>query len=152
MSIYEPKKPRRINAVSITVFLVISSLAYVLYWWIPLWWPIVQLNQIMQGSCYDMYREFDNEAVMTKLITDSRRTGIRLTADNFIVQRFPYPPEEVQKMGGDTSSNSSDFLKRGKRCEIRMRYIVNSDLPFIDKKVMVTFDRRVEADLAQVKW
>lgn len=149
--IYEMKKPRRINSFSVTIFLLVSTISYLGYWYIPLWWPVFQLTGIMRGTCNDAYHQYDNEALMTKLLKDSTRTGLRLTREHFKLQRVPYTEAELVKLNLDSYS-SNVYRKRGKKCVLAFHYKTVSQLPVIEKPVKLEFDREVETDLAVIKW
>lgn len=149
MSIYEVKKPKRLNAFSVPLFIVLFAVGYFLYWWLPMWWPVFTLTNIMRGICNDAYREMDDEKLMTKLLNDSRRTGLRLTAENFEIERIPWEEGELEAKGQKRSETSD---KRGKTCVINFYYTVDSQLPIIGKSVEVNFDREVQGDLSVIQW
>lgn len=149
MSIYEIKKPKRINSVSVTFFFVALVVAYTCWAIIPMFWPVFQLTGIMRGACNDAYRTSDNEVIIKKLIKDSSRTGLRLSPNNFRMSREPYSKEELKGKSEDTKIR---FQKRGKVCVIEMHYEDDFTLPLLNKTVHVPFDRTVTAPLELVDY
>lgn len=145
MGIYEIKKPRKINSFSVTLFLIVTIGGYLLYWYIPIWWPIFQMQGIMNGICNDAYREIDNEKLMAKLLKESQRTHLRVTKENFKLERVPYMPNELPNL-------TEYAAARGKFCKLSFSYAAESELPFIGKRVQHEWHKSAEVDLKIVKY
>lgn len=152
MNIYAMKKPKRINSVSITFFILAVVVGYAGWALIPIYWPVFQLSGIMRGICYDAYRNHDNEKLMDKLLKEGRRTGLKLSEDNFRLTRLPYSEEELVALTGGVMEKRGLYLKRGKTCRLEMHYEDDFTLPVIDKSVHLSFDKTVESTLEQIKY
>ncbi len=149
MSIYAMKKPKRINAVSVSITLIFLLIGYLLWFAIPVYWPNFQMGGIMKSACNDAYRMTDDEEVMKKLVKSSQRTGLRLTKDNFRFTRVEYTPEEraERKLAADSYQ-----AKRGKTCIIEFYFEKDYKWPLIDATTHIVFEKQVEGDLTQVEW
>ncbi len=147
MSIYEIKKPKRINSVSVTFFFLAVGFGYAGWALVPMFWPVFQLTGIMRGACNDAFRVYDDEAVVAKLIKDASRTGLRLSKDNFRMSRVPYTQQE---QAGKTEGLKTLRIKRGKECVIEMHYEDDYTLPLFNKVVHVPFDRTVRTNLKDI--
>lgn len=149
-TIYEAKKPSAINSFSVSLVLITATLGYLGYFYLPVWWPVFQLSGIMRGICNDAYRDHDDKALVDKLLRESKRTGLRLTQDNFVFKRVPYTEEELVGIEGHARSMKE---RRGKRCELELIYTARAEWPFLEGKVTsLNMGRRVEADLAQIQY
>ena len=150
-TIYEMKKPSRFNAFSVSLVLVAIALAYFLYFFIPVWWPVFQLTGIMKGICNDAYHTHDDRKLMEKLLKESKRTNLRLTEDNFLLERDQYTADELNAA---TPSDSGRILlqKRGKVCRISLGYVSQAKLPFTQKVIEIPWNRTIETDLAVIKY
>ncbi|MCK6549234.1 hypothetical protein L6R52_25550 [Myxococcota bacterium] len=149
-TIYEMKKPKAINSFSVSLFLIVAALGYLGYFYIPVWWPVFQLSGIMRGICNDAYRTHDDQALVDKLLKESKRTGLRLTAENFVFTRVPYGPEELSGLEDHARALKE---RRGKRCELQLIYTAQAKWPFLEGKVTeLDMGRKVESDLAQVQY
>ncbi len=149
MNIYAMKKPKRINSVSITVTLVILVVGYLGWFIIPTWWPSFQMGGIMRGACNDAYRMTNDEKLMTKLVKDSRRTGLKITKENFRFTRIKYTAEELNELNYPSGSTPD---VRGKRCVIEFYYEDDYMWPLINKPQRIVFEKRIEAPLEQIKY
>ncbi|MEM7676978.1 MAG: hypothetical protein AAF449_13320 [Myxococcota bacterium] len=148
MNIYAPKKPKKINSVSVTMFFGTIILGYLLYWWVPILWPIFQMTGIMRTACNEAYRQIDDTKVMNKLLSEAQRTGLPVSEDNFRFRRIPYEPQELEQF-----VNKTGYIeRRGKTCEIDFRYIGTYSIPFTGKTMQLQFDRTVDAPLTPVKY
>lgn len=152
MNIYAMKKPKRINAVSISFFFLALIFGYIGWAVVEIYGPIFQLSGIMRGACNDAYRNTSDEQVMNKLLKDSQRTGLPLTKDNFRFTRIPYSEEELQVLTKGNQSARAAIAARGKTCKIEMRYANDFKLPLLDKTVHIPFEKTVVASLEQVKY
>jgi hypothetical protein len=150
-TIYEMKKPSRINAFSVSLVLVALALAYFLYFFIPVWWPVFQLTGIMKGVCNDAYHTHDDKKLMDKLLAEAKRTRLRLTEENFLLERERYTPEELNAMSISDSARAL-LERRGKVCRISLGYTSEAKLPFTQKVVEIPWNRSVETDLAVIKY
>lgn len=152
MSIYEMKKPKRINAVSVSIMFIVLIIGYLGWAIVPIYWPIFQLSGIMHGTCNDAYRVQDDEQLMKKLIADAQRTKLPLTKDNFRFTRIPYSPEELEAMAPGNQTRQALMQKRGKECLLEMRYDASYPLPLLDQTIHWPFEREVRKTLEQVRY
>ena len=152
MNIYAMKKPKRINSVSVTFFILALVVGYVGYFFVPIYWPVFQLSGIMRGVCYDAYRYTNDEQLMTKLLQDGRRTGLKLSKDNFRLTRIGYEAEELRTLSKGNSRLKDILAERGKACRLEMHYEDDYALPFTSKTVHLKFDKTVEQTLEQVEY
>ena len=150
MNVYLMKKPKKLNAVSVTLGVMALVFAYACWFLVPMFWPIFQLTGMMRGACNDAYRQPNDERVLKKLLSDSVRTKLKLTKENFRLTRVPYSADELQKQ--ERASVREMMQKRGKTCVIEMHYEDDYAFPLIGKSTHMVFDRTVEVDLEQVKW
>lgn len=149
MNIYLMKKPKRINSVSVTLFLMAAVTAYLGWAYIPIYWPLIQMSGIMRGVCNDAYREQRNDALLQQLVREGKRTRLRISADNFSVERVAYSEEEMMNQ----SEHAKSILRaRGKACVISFHYEDTYTWPLFDSPHRVVFDRTVETPLETVKW
>lgn len=158
MNIYAPKKPKRINSVSVTIALFLLVFGYLGWAFGPILWSVFQLEGMARAACNHAYRELDDEAVIAGLVRDSARTGLRLTAENFRMTRVPYEEAELRE---ETASIGSDqqraqrarFLReRGKTCVIEYYYRDQYPLPLIGQTIELTFNDEVRGSLETVTW
>jgi len=158
VNIYAPKKPKRINSVSVTLALMTLAFGYFLWAFIPIYWPIFQLKGIIRAACNDAYRVLDDEAVVSKLVQDAARTGLPLTKDNFRMERVQMEPEEIEAETADFEDQvqkrlRQDYLRqRGKTCKIEYYYRGRYDLPLIAQTVQITWNDTVSGSLETVSW
>lgn len=149
--IYEMKKPARINSFSVTLTLIVATLAYAGYFFIPVWWPVFQVTGIMRGICNDAYHTFENEKLMEKLLKETKRTGLYLTSDNFVLERVPYTEEDYQAQNIDYSKRPA-YERRGKLCRLTLTYTSKARWPFLEKVTDIPWNRSIETDLSIIKW
>lgn len=158
MNIYAPKKPSKINSVSVTIVLFFLVFGYFLWAFVPIYWPIFQLKGIARAACNDAYRQLDDKLVLEKLVKDSRRTGLVLTKDNFRMRREPYERDEIEKEVSHVEDpvrrrERADFLRqRGKACVIEYYYRGNYRLPLVAQSIQLTFNDEVRGSLETVTW
>lgn len=152
MNIYAMKKPKRINAVSITFFILALGVGYLGWAFIPIYWPVFQLSGIMRGVCNDAYRVHDDKQLMEKLLKDSRRTGLRVSQDNFRLTRLPYSEDELIALSNGRQAMRNMLIKRGKQCMLEMHYEDDFALPLLDKKLHIPFDKTVVQTLEQIDY
>lgn len=149
MNIYQMKKPKTINSVSVSMVVAGLVLAYLLYWWVPILWPIFRMTGIMKAACNEAYQDYDDQRIMKKLLRSSVRTGLPLTKDNFRFRRVPYTLEEMKAR---KIESDSFLVKRGKICEIDFRYRADYPIPFTGRTMFLQFDRSVSAPLVTVEY
>lgn len=152
MSIYAMKKPKRINAVSVSFFFLALIVGYIGWAAVEIYWPVFQLSGIMRGACNDAYKIHDDEKVMAKLLKDARRTGLPLSNDNFRFTRVPHSDEELITKSKGNAAIRRNMIRRGKTCVIEMRYEDDFKLPLLDKRLHIPFSREVEGPLELVKY
>lgn len=155
MGQYDPKKPSAFNIVNILIVLGLGTVGYLGWWYLPHWYPVWQLSGIMRGAANDAYREFNNDKLLQKLLKDSQRTGLKLTAENFTIERTGYTNEEMQAAveGKELSDHARMlFEQRGKTITIYFENTVTAKWPLQDKSRPLTFRRTVSMDLATIKW
>ncbi|MCA9549042.1 MAG: hypothetical protein KC933_03335 [Myxococcales bacterium] len=151
MSIYAMKKPKRVNSVSIALFIGLVLIGYLVYAFLPIYWPIFQLGGMMQTACNEAYRQLDNELVVEGLVKNAKRTGLPLTKDNFRMTRLPYSDEELMKFQGNTGVQET-MRKRGKECLVEMRYRGSYTLPFTNFTFTKEWSGEKRAPLELIKW
>jgi hypothetical protein len=149
MGIYEIKKPKKINSFSVTLFLIVVTVGYLGYWYLPIWWPVFQITGIMKGICNDAYRNPNNDELLDKLVKETKRTGLNLTKENFSIYRSPYPEGELPKEPG----TRENFIKRGKTCELTFSYGKPYELPLTGGKVVnLAWEKTIVTDLSVVHY
>lgn len=151
------KKPKRFNSVSVSLLVIALVLAYLAWAFVPIYWPIFQLQGIVRGACNEAYKKYDNDEVLRWLLTESRRTGLRLTKDNFRMHREPHTEEELTQMVQKAPSNRQSqlrdmFTRRGKTCVISYRYKDTYTLPLFGTEVPLTFENTVKGTLETVTY
>lgn len=158
MNIYAPKKPKKINSVSVSIALFVLVFGYLGWAFGPILWSIFQLKGIARAACNEAYRELDNEKVVAELVRNSARTGLRLTAENFRMTRLPYDEaglrEETAAITDPQSraQRAAYLNKRGKTCVIEYYYRDRFPLPLIGQSVELTFNNDVRGSLETVTW
>jgi hypothetical protein len=150
MNIYMMKKPKRINSVSVTLFLMAAAAGYLGWANLPIWWPAFQMTGIMRGICNDAYHESDPEKLMRRLVSEARRTGFKISADNFKIKRVPFTPDEMMK--AETEHLRSIMAYRGKACIVTFHYEDNFVWPLIEKPRRVVVDREIRSEMETVSW
>ena len=149
MNIYAPKKPKRINNVSITIAIGVVIIGGLLYWWVPILWPIFQVTGMMRTACHEAYRTMDDEKLIDDLARDAQRTGLAISKDNFRIRRIPYTPEQLRESG---LPKDSPIILRGRTCEIDFRYENDFPVPLVNKSMHLVFDRTITDTLEPVKY
>lgn len=146
------KKPKRLNAVSLTLMGLVVVFAYVIWFLVPAFWPIFQLTGIMKGACNEAYRESDDRKVMAKLLMEAKRTRLPLTEDNFRLTRVPYTDDEIATLSNGEQGMIDMLQRRGKECVLELYYEDDYEWPLIGKTKHFTFEREVRTPLEVVKW
>jgi len=146
---YDPKTPKRINSVSVTMFLVTVALAYGGWFYLPHWWPVFQLSGIMRGICNDAYREFDDKKLMDKLLTQSQRLSMKVAREDFVLYREPYTPQDVHAMNDEARRV---LQTRGKVMHAKFKKTVVAKWPLVSKWSYLTFEKEVSTTLETITW
>lgn len=149
MNIYLMKKPKRINSVSVTLFLLMVAGAYLGWTFVPVYWPVFQMTGIMRGVCNTAYRERNDDKLLDILVKEGRRTRLRLSKENFAVERVPYTEEELLAAPEGPRKVMAD---RGKTCVISFHYEDEYTWPILEKRAPLIIDRTIETPLEQVSW
>lgn len=155
MGQYDPKKPSAFNVVNVILVLVLGTVGYLGWFYVPHWWPVWQLTGIMRGVGNDAYREYNNDKLLEKLLKESKRTGLKLTAQNFTIERRAYTPEEMaEALKGTNMSDAARLLfeQRGKAITLYFEYNVNARWPLRETSRPLTFRRTVTVDLSIIQW
>lgn len=147
MSQYAPKKPSAFNSFNITLAVIVLVLGYFGAWYLPHWFKVWRLDGVLISVGRDGYREFDDEKLMKKLISEARRLELPASSDNFAIERQPYPPEELAQYK-DTTYPS----KRGKTIIIAYATAIDADWPLIGGSTRITFHRQRSVDLTTISW
>ncbi len=146
------KKPRRINTVSVAFVVAALLVGYAAYAFIPIYWPIFQMEGIIRGICNDAYRELNNDRLMDKLLAETKRTGLKLSKDNFRMKRIPYDQHELDKLGIGDAAAPTLVEQRGKAFEIAYRYRDTYSLPLIGQTLTLTFEDTLSTSLETVQY
>jgi hypothetical protein len=144
VNIYAMKKPRRINSVSVGLTLIGLFLAYAVWAFVPVMWPLWQMAGILRTGCAKAYSIADDEQVMKFVLKDSRRTKLQVTEDNLRFVRVPYPEEELL----DFDATRRDLLARtGRECRFHFRYVDEYELPLLGWRYELPYETTVTLDL-----
>ena len=147
MSQYAPKKPSAFNSFNITLATIVLVVGYFGAWYLPHWFKVWRLDGALIGVGRDGYREFDDEKLMKKLLSEARRLDLPATPDNFAIERQPYPPEELSKF-----SDTHYPTKRGKTIIIAYATAIDAEWPLIGGSTRITFQRQRTVDLSMITW
>lgn len=150
MSLYAPKKPKRINSVSVSVTLILLLLGYIGWWYIPHWFRVWQMSGVMISVGRLGYREYDDQKLIQLLIQGAQRNGLRVTADNFSIWREPYGADEIE--ADATPAKRDLYAKRGKNIWVSFAYTTEAEWPLIGKTTTLNFERERSVELSQVNW
>ena len=155
MGVYDPKKPKVINAVSVTGALALLVVGYLAYVLVPPYWQIFQLQGILKSACNEAYREWNDEKVVDYLMRQVPRTGLPLSKDNFRFNRIPYTAEERVEEFGERA-NDPQIIQltedRGATCVFAYRYARSIHFPIIDQDLPVVHQGEVSASLKTVRY
>jgi hypothetical protein len=147
MSIYAPKKPKKINAVSVTVTLVLAVIGYLGWFYLPHWFSVWSASGRMIGVGRDAYREFDDQKIMDKLVREVRAAGLRVGPENFELIREKYTPEELQTLTQGGKGSSHVWERRGKTFTVKLAYQVQAKWPLMEKVTPLVFRAERKVDL-----
>jgi len=143
MSQYAPKKPSAFNSFNITLATIVFVFGYFGAWYLPHWFKVWRLDGALIGVGRDGYREFDDEKLMKKLLSEARRLELPAAPDNFAIERQPYPPEELQKF-----SDTFYPTRRGKSIIIAYAAVIDAEWPLIGGSTRITFHRQRSVDMS----
>lgn len=138
------KKPKRINSVSVSLFVLFVLFVYVVWAIVPAMWPLWQMSGMMRTACAVAYREPTEDAVLDALLKEARRSSLEVTKENFIFERVPYSDDELLKVAEAVRPKR---LAVGKECRIRFRYVDDYALPLIGTTVRFPYESTVVFDL-----
>jgi hypothetical protein len=147
MSVYAPKKPSAINSFSVTLTVLVSLALFFGSFYLPHAYRAWVLSGVIVSIGNDAYREFDDEKIMKKLVTEANRRGLPLKRDNFVVQRNHYLPAEIP-----SETAAELFRKRGKSITIVVGYEVDAEWPLIDKRTKLRFQKQRDVDLKPIDY
>jgi len=155
MGVYDPKKPKAMNAVSVTGALVVLVLGYLAYVLVPPYWQIFQLQGILKSACNEAYQQWSDEKVMDYLMRQVPRTRLPLSKDNFRFTRIPYTAEERREEFGERA-NDPQIVQlaetRGATCVMEYRYARTIHFPLIEQELPVVHQGEVRASLKTVRY
>lgn len=141
------KQPKRINSVSVGLAVVGLVVGYLAWAFLPVFWPLWRVAGMTRTACAEAYNSTDDEKILTNLVRASRRSGLRLTKENFRLERVPYSDEELAKLPEGRQEKAYEV---GKTCIARFRYVSDYPLPLIGTRITIPYESAVEADLAPV--
>lgn len=147
MSQYAPKKPSKINSFSVTLTLILVVGGYFGWWYLPHWFKVWRMSGVLVTVGRDGYREFDDEKLMKKLVSEGRRLDLRVNEDNFAIKREPYSPEELSKYQDRTYPE-----KRGKSIKVAFAIVIPAEWPLLGGVTNLTFERQKQVDISTVTW
>ena len=133
----EYKKPRKINVVSVTLFLLLLASAYLV---VGLW-PLVTLRGKVKSELSDsiphLYRlNLRPEAYARPEIAKLKRATM----------------ERLRKLGVKDRKLEL-VMERGKeRIAMEARYKASTLLPYWERRLELNFSTRVETDAARIEW
>ncbi len=137
MSVYQLKKPRRINSVSVGLAVIFAVLVYAAWFLVPMFWPLLQVSGMARRACAHAYAEPNDQVVFDRLLKETRRTRLRLSKDNFRFERIPYSEESLR---GVPALKQDRALSIGETCEIAFRYVGDYELPLIGATVTIPYE------------
>jgi hypothetical protein len=133
----EYRKPRRINAVSITIFLIVAAMAYVAY----SVWPVVTLRLRVKSELEDILPNFWRVNLRPD---DYARTEIaRMKKD--LLAKLP-------SLGVKDKKVEVVFERGKKRVAIECRFTATATFPVLEKTRTFKLTPRAETDAARVDW
>lgn len=136
------KKPKRVNSVSVGLALIAVVLGYAGYAFLPVMWPLWRITGIMRSTCSQGYSNtLDDRALLERMVRETRRTGLRLTLDNFRFERIPYDEETLLRM---SERKRALAMKRGRGCRLRFRYASDYALPIVDVPYHLPYEATVD--------
>ncbi|MEA2699677.1 MAG: hypothetical protein QOI66_3948 [Myxococcales bacterium] len=130
------KQPRRINTVSVTLFLVLAGGA----WVAVSAWPIIALNANVKNELGETLPR----AYKANLRPEPESSeGLTRIHDELL--------ESVKKLGV-TDPKAEVMISRGKTIAVQVRYKATLTLKGLEKSYELTMEPKVETDAARVEW
>ncbi|MEM1022720.1 MAG: hypothetical protein AAGD10_03965 [Myxococcota bacterium] len=155
MGVYDPKKPKAINSVSVTGAVLLAVIGYLGWVFVPPYWQIFQLQGILKATCNEAYSEWNDEEVLKFLLGQVPRTRLPLSKENFRFTRIPYTLEERQAEFGDRANEPNVVeltQKRGATCVMEYRYARSIRFPIINRDLPVVHQGEVRGSLKTVRY
>ena len=143
MNIYAIKKPKRINAVSVTLTLLLLGGAYAAWAFVPVLFPLWRMNGLMRIACAKAHNDPNDAAVIADLVKRAQTPGLSISDDNFLLERTPFSSEEL---GGQPAAVATQMSKIGKGCVMRFRYVDTYTLPVLGREYTLPYESSVEVN------
>lgn len=150
MGQYDPKLPKKWNAVSVSLVLGLIAGAYLGWFYLPHWYPTFRLTTMMKGACNKAYRIYNNDAVLNELVAEAQSLNFNIEKGDFEVERVEWAGEEIMAEEKDTLRDM--MRKRGKSFRISFHKEIEAKWPLMDKWTVLVFDNEVETSLEKVTW
>ena len=133
----EYRKPNKINAVSITMLLIVGAIAYVIY----SLWPMVTLRLRVKSELEDVLPNFYRVNLRPE---DYARTEIARMKKELMVK--------LPQIGVKDKNLQLIFDRGKKRVGIEARFSTNVTFPVLNKTRTFQLAPRAETDAARVDW
>jgi hypothetical protein len=133
----EYRKPKKINAVSITLLLIVGAIAYVIY----SLWPAVTLRLRVKAELEDVLPNFYRVNLRPE---DYARTEIARMKKELLAK--------LPKIGVKDKQLEVIFDRNKKTVAMEARFKTTLTIPVIEKTIVVGLRPRVETDAARVEW
>lgn len=151
MSIYAPKKPKRLNSLNVSIAIVTLVLGYLGWFYLPHWFKAWSMSGALVSVGRDAYRVYDDEVLRKKLLAEGRRIGLPVTPKSFLIKREPYSDAEISAMVRD--KKDPWYMKnRGKSITIAFAVRVKADWPLTDDSTELEFSSQKTMDLTTVTY
>jgi hypothetical protein len=133
----EYRKPRRINAVSVTLMLMLAATVYVVY----CTWPVLMLRLRVKSELEDVLPNF---------------WRVNLRPDDYAKVEIPKMKkalmEKLPKIGVRDKKTELIFERGKKRVAIEARFAASAYFPVLNKTKVFRLSPRAETDAARVEW
>jgi hypothetical protein len=130
------KQPRRINAVSVSLLLVVGAGA----WVAVSAWPIIALNANVKNELGETLPR----AYKANLLPEP-------TSSESLSRIHDELAESIKKLGV-TDPKADVVISRGKTIAVQVRYKATLTLKGLEKSYELTMEPKVETDAARVEW
>ena len=144
MNIYAMKRPRRMNAVSAGLTILLLAAVYAGWALLPVLWPLWQISGMMRTACAQAYRTTDNGEVIAYLMKEVQRSPLAVNEDNFRLERKPYAEDELLNLAPDARRKRR---AQGRTCVLRFRYVDRYRLPILGTMYRMPYEASVRLDL-----
>lgn len=128
MNIYAMKKPKKLNAVSVTIGILVIVFGYLTWFLLPVYWPFFQMSGIMRTACIRAFHDKDDKKLLKKMVDEAGRTGLKVTADNFRFTRILY--DDAELVGNPIKEM---LRRRGKSCRVEFVHEHDYKIPLTGK-------------------